>query len=145
MPLLVRLTDSEIEMIDLVGSQGLHAIEDRGGVVEEVGSAGLSIHEELSFPDLHVEPVHRNVQLRGQFVRGQGADGMPPPGALHRYRHPGGVSDSLDGHREDFVLAVGGAMPLAREDRGDLIVVHSGAREIERLIAHFRSTREPSY
>ena len=75
MPLLVRLTNSEIEAIDLVVSQGLHAIEDCGGVVEEVGSAGLAIHEELSFPDLHVEPVHRDVQLRGQFGSGQHADG----------------------------------------------------------------------
>jgi hypothetical protein len=36
-------------------------------------------------------------------------------------------------------------MPLAREDRGDLVIVHAGAREIERLIARFRSTRELFY
>ena len=48
MPLLVRLTDSEIEVIDLVVSQGLHAIEDGCGVLEEVGSAQLAIHQEPS-------------------------------------------------------------------------------------------------
>jgi hypothetical protein len=49
MPLLVRLTDSEIEAIDLAVSQGLYAIEDRDSVLEEVCSAGLTIHEELFF------------------------------------------------------------------------------------------------
>ena len=39
-------------------------------------------------------------------------------------------------------LAVGRAMTLAREDRGDFVVVHASAREGERAIAHFRSSRE---
>jgi len=36
-------------------------------------------------------------------------------------------------------------MALGREDRGDLIVIHSGARESESLVAHFRSARELCY
>jgi hypothetical protein len=88
MPLLVRLTDSEIEAINLVVSQGLHAIEDRSGAIEEVGSPGPAIHEELSFPDLHVEPVHRDAQLGGQFGSGQYACVMRPTGALHRLPSP---------------------------------------------------------
>ena len=109
MPPLVRLTDSEIEAIDLVVSQGLYAIEDCGGAIEEVGSAGLAIHEELSFPDLHVEPVHGDAQLRGQFGSRQHARVMRPTGTLHRYWDPGGMSilwtvigrtsDSLFGER----------------------------------------------
>jgi hypothetical protein len=43
MPLLVRLTDSEIEMADGVVAQTSHGVEDGGSVLEEVGSAGLSI------------------------------------------------------------------------------------------------------
>lgn len=33
-------------------------------------------------------------------------------------------------------------MPLARKEGGDLIVIHAGARERERAIAHFLSSRE---
>ena len=142
MPLLVRLRDSEIEAIDLVVSQGLYAFEDCGVAVEEVGSAGLAIHEELSFPDLHVEPVHRDTQLRGQFGSRQHARVMRPTGTLHRYWDPGGMSDSLDGDWEDLGLAVWGAMPLGGEGGSDLIVVHSSACERERLIAHLHSPRK---
>jgi hypothetical protein len=142
MPLLVRLTDSEIEAIDLVVSQGLYAIEDCGGAIEEVGSAGLAIHEELSFPDLHVEPVHRDAQLRGQFGSRQHARVMRPTGTLHRYWDPGGMSDSLDSDWEDLGLTIWGSMPLDGEGGGDLIVVHSGACESERLIAHLHSPRK---
>src|SRR6516162_4067 len=33
-------------------------------------------------------------------------------------------------------------MPLAGEDVGDLIVEHTGAREIKHAVAHFRTPRE---
>ena len=33
-------------------------------------------------------------------------------------------------------------MPFAREDGGDLIVIHASTREGERAIAHFHSSRE---
>ena len=33
-------------------------------------------------------------------------------------------------------------MPLAREDGGDLIVIHASTHEGERAIAHFLSSRE---
>ena len=56
MPLLVRLTDSEIEVIDLVGSQALHGIEDRRVVIEAAGSAGLAI-DHLPRP----RPHHRHL------------------------------------------------------------------------------------
>jgi hypothetical protein len=52
------------------------------------------------------------------------------------------MPNSLDRDREDLALAVGRAMPLAREDGGDLIVIHAGTREGEHAIAHFLSTCE---
>ena len=67
MPLLVRLTNSEIEAIDRVGAQVLNAVEDSGGVLEEVSSARLSIHQEPLLPDLHVEPIHGDGQPGGQL------------------------------------------------------------------------------
>ena len=42
MPLLVRLTDSEIEATDFVGAQALNAVENSVGVVEKVSSARLA-------------------------------------------------------------------------------------------------------
>ena len=52
------------------------------------------------------------------------------------------MPDLLDRDREDLALAVGRTMPLAREDGGDLIVIHASTREGERAIAHFLSSRE---
>ena len=43
MPLLVRLTDSEVEAIDSVVPQVFDGVKDRGGVLEEVGSGRLPI------------------------------------------------------------------------------------------------------
>lgn len=54
MPLLSRLTDSEVKAIDDVLAQALDAVEDRRGVDEEVGAARLPIHQEPLLSDLHV-------------------------------------------------------------------------------------------
>ena len=48
MPLLVRLTDSEVEMADGVVSKVSHCIEDAGSVLEEVGPAWLPIDHQAS-------------------------------------------------------------------------------------------------
>ena len=49
MPLLVRLTDSEIKAADGVVAQISDAVENGRGVLEEVGSAGLSIDARAAF------------------------------------------------------------------------------------------------
>lgn len=67
MPLLVRLTDSEIDGVDHVVSQVSDTLKDVRDVVEEVGAVGLSIHQKALFPDLHIEPVYRNSELGGEF------------------------------------------------------------------------------
>ena len=61
MPLLVRLTDSEVQLIDGALSQTSKCIEDRRGVLEEVGSSRLSIDEQALLPDLHIDPIHRDI------------------------------------------------------------------------------------
>ena len=71
MPLLVRLTDSEIKVVDGVVAQVSDGVENGGGVLEEVGSAGLPIDQKPLLPDLHIEPVHRDAQLGGQLGRGE--------------------------------------------------------------------------
>jgi len=61
MPLLVRLTDSEIDAVGGVASQASDCIENRRDVFEQVGSGRLLIDEEALLPDLHVNPVHRDI------------------------------------------------------------------------------------
>ena len=61
MPLLVRLTDFEVEVSDGMVPQVPDGIDDGRCVLEEVGSARLPIDQEALLPDLHVEPVHRDI------------------------------------------------------------------------------------
>ena len=61
MPLLVRLTDSEVEAIDGVVPQVSDRIEDGRGVLEEVSSSRLSIDQKALLPDLHVDPIHGDI------------------------------------------------------------------------------------
>jgi hypothetical protein len=61
MPLLVRLTDSEIEAINGVVPQVSDCIHDGSGVLEEICSGRLLIDEQALLPDLHVDPIHRNI------------------------------------------------------------------------------------
>jgi hypothetical protein len=60
-PLLVRLTDSEIDAVDGMGPQFSDRIEDEQGVLEEVSSRRLLIDEEALLSDLDVDPVHRDI------------------------------------------------------------------------------------
>ena len=71
MPLLVWLTDSEIKVVDGVVAQVSDGVENDGGVLEEVGSAGLPIDQKPLLPDLYIEPVHRDAQLGCQLGRGE--------------------------------------------------------------------------
>ena len=61
MPLLVRLTNSEVEAVDDVVPQVSDCIEDCSGVLEEVSSSRLSIDEQALLPDLHIDPIHGNI------------------------------------------------------------------------------------
>ena len=54
MPLLVRLTDSQVDAIDNMVSQVADRVDDDGRVLEEVGPVGLAIDEKPLSPDLHV-------------------------------------------------------------------------------------------
>ena len=47
-PHLVRLTDSEIEEADRVVAQASNRVENGRGVLEEVGPAGLLIHQKAA-------------------------------------------------------------------------------------------------
>ena len=88
MPPLMRLTDSEVEVTDGVVPQVSDGIEDGRGILEKVSSCRLLIQQETLLPDLHIEPVHGDIQPCGQFWRVsrrgscvhrlRGADGLIP-------------------------------------------------------------------
>jgi IstB-like ATP binding protein len=65
MPLLVRLINSQIELADGVLSEVPDGIQDSRSVSEQIGSGRLAIGQEALLPDLHIEPVDRDVQLDG--------------------------------------------------------------------------------
>jgi hypothetical protein len=69
MPLVVRLTDSEIKVVDCVLAQASPGVEDGRAVLEEVGPAGLPVHQEPLLPDLHIKPIHRDIPPSGQLGR----------------------------------------------------------------------------
>ena len=67
---------------------------------------------------------------------------MGPPGA--RLSHPDSCAAPDLPHRDwkDHVFAVGGAMTLAGEGRGDFVVAEAIAGEIEHTITHFCPSRQ---
>ena len=79
MPLLVRLTDSEVEAVDGVVPQVSDGINYGRSVLEEVRAARLPIDQEALFPDLHVDPVYGNIQPGGQFWDAEQVGVMGPP------------------------------------------------------------------
>src|SRR3954452_5129487 len=142
MPLLVRLTDPQIEMADGVVSQGPDAVDDGSRILEQVRAAGLLIHEQALLPDLDVKPFHRDVELGGQLRDAEEAGIVVPAGALPGRLEPGAEADPLHRNGKDLVRAVGRAMSLCGEDYGDLVVGQAGAGEIEQTFAHLRAARE---
>jgi len=60
-PLLVRLTDSEVEVAYGMIAEVSDSVENGGRVREKVSAGRLLIDQEPLLSDLHIEPVHRNV------------------------------------------------------------------------------------
>jgi hypothetical protein len=112
MPLLVKLTDSEIELANRVVAQVPDLVEDGRGVLEEIGPAGLLIYQESILPDLHIKPVHGDVQPAGQLGCAERVGIVGPPAAWLAHLDPGGVPDTLNGDWKNLVLAVRRAMTL---------------------------------
>ena len=73
MPLLVRLTDSEVNAIDGVFPQVPDCLEDGRRVLEEVSSGRLLIDQEAFLPDLHVDPIHWDIKPGGELRRAEPA------------------------------------------------------------------------
>ena len=100
MPLLVRLTDSQVEMTDGVVSQVTNRVHHAMRVLEQVGSGRLTIDHEALLPDLHIKPVHRDIQPGGKFCGAERAGVVGPSIALRGHFDPGAESDPL--HRDEL-------------------------------------------
>ena len=68
MPLLVRLSDSEIEMIELVIAEFSNSLNHARRVGEQVRAGRMTIDQKAPLPDLNVQPVHGNVQYAGKLL-----------------------------------------------------------------------------
>ena len=107
MPLLVRLSDSEIETFDLVLAQLADGLDHGRRVREQVCAGGMAIDQKTPLPDLYVEPVYWDAQHAGELLRAQQIRGMlPPRPSLNETLEASAVAYALDGDRQDLVGAI---------------------------------------
>ena len=142
MPLLVRLTDSEVQVIDGALSQTSDCIEDGRGVLEEVSSSRLSIDEQALLPDLHIDPIHRDIEPDGELRSAEQGYLMGPSGARLGHPDSGAAPNLPHRNRQDHAFAAWGAMTIAGEGCCDFVIGQAIACEIEHTITHFRPSRE---
>jgi len=106
MPLLVRLTDSQVQAGDGVVAKAADRIQCRWRVGKQMGSGWLAIDQQSPFPDLHIETVDGNAEPGGDFVGAEEAGIVLPPVALDGYLDARGEPEALYGDRQDLVGAV---------------------------------------
>ena len=107
MPLLVRLSDSEIETFDLVIAQLADGLDDGWRVREQVCAGRMAIDQKTPLSDLYVEPVHRDAQHASELLRAQQVGGMLPScPLLDEPLEASAIAYALDGDRQDFVGAI---------------------------------------
>ena len=106
MPLLVRLSDSEIEMIDVVIAQFANGFDDVGRVREQMCAAGLAIDQKASLSDLDIEPVHRDVQSASKLLSAEDIGWVLPACSLLGLFDAGEQADALHGDRQDLFRAI---------------------------------------
>lgn len=86
MPLVVRLSDSEIETFDLVIAQLADGLDHRWSIREQVCAGRMAINQETPLSDLYIEPVYWDAQHTSELLRAQQARGMLPPCPLRPAR-----------------------------------------------------------
>ena len=107
MPLLVRLSDSEIEPFDLVIAQLADGLDHGRRVREQVRAGRMAAYQKTPLPDLYVEPVHRDAQHASELLRAQQVGGMVPScPLLDEPLEASAIAYALDGGRQDFVRAI---------------------------------------
>src|SRR5688500_12389240 len=106
MPLLVRLTDSEIEMGEIVIAQFANRLDDAGRVREQMRATGLAIDQKPSLSDLDVEPVHRDVEPASKLLSAEVIGWVLPARSLLGLFDAGEQADALHGDRQDLFRAI---------------------------------------
>jgi hypothetical protein len=69
MPLLIKLTDSDVKSADRVVAKASYPFEHSGRTLKEITPTGLPIDQQAALPDLNIELVDRNVEPGGEFRR----------------------------------------------------------------------------
>jgi transposase len=141
-PPLVRLTDSQIQLADCVVTEILDALEHGWRVRKEVGPARLTINQQPTFPDLHIEPVDGDVELGCHLRRTEQRRLVVPPGALGCHLQGRIAPEPTNGDGQDLVSARRRAMTLTGEDGSDLVVADAFPGEIEQAFSHLGAACE---
>jgi hypothetical protein len=106
MPLLVRPTDFEIKLVEVVISEFSDRLDQTRRIHEPMRAVSLAIDYEVPLPDLNVKPVHRNVQRTGEFLSAEEVGWVPPPGSLFSLLDAGAWADALLGDWEHLFRTV---------------------------------------
>ncbi len=129
-------------MADGVFSQAPDGIEDGRDIREEISSCRLLIDEETLLPNLHIDPVYRDIEAVRELGWTELARIMRPSGPAISHWNSGAASNARHGVWEHFAFIVGGTMTFAGQDGGDDFVGHTLTGEVEHPIAHFGPSRE---
>ena len=76
-PLLVRLNDSQIELVEFVVAEFSDGLDHAWRVREQVRAGSVAIDQKAPLPDLNIEPIHRNIQLNGELLSTEHVRRMP--------------------------------------------------------------------
>src|SRR5207245_8460317 len=109
---------------------------------EEIGAAWLAINQQTLTSDLHIEPVHRDLELAGQFGWAEECVVMLPSVALGSHLDGSGTAEPPNGDGQHLIGAMGRAVAFVGKDRGDLVVGDAVAGKRQQALPHFRTSRQ---
>lgn len=78
MPLLVRLNDSQIEVMNGAVAKVATRVDDRWGILEQLCSGCLLVEEQALPPDLDVNPIDGDIERGGQLYGAEQSRFMRP-------------------------------------------------------------------
>jgi hypothetical protein len=83
-PLLVRLTDSQVNLLAFVVPEASDRINDVWRISEQVRARRVWVDQQTPMPNLDIDPVHGNIQFRSEFRGAEKRRRVMPPRSLRR-------------------------------------------------------------
>ena len=136
MPLLVKLIDSEIDILQAVASQVPNGFDNLWSVFEEIAARRLTVDPDTSIADLNVDPVDGNIELGGKLQGTQQLGRVLPPGSLLGDFNASAKTQALHGDGQYLFNASWRTMSFARQNSSNFIIRGPGSSKFERALAH---------